>query len=259
MKIHPELDVLVEEVLRESRLPGPKREELRKELESHMWDTALELRDQGMVEAEIVKSAAARFGAPKGIAQSMSYVHGSPLTGLLKFCLVLLLIPFPLAGILGFLRLSTIFGQLFLLPGLVLVVWAVMEWRYGKIKTASVLALTAAGGQWLAFLSWIASRRSVPEEQSTPYLATDLPIYAKAGFPVSALELPHPPLGNDNVPVEMWTGAFANQLFWLVIAAAIAWSIAKRSTFTREKLIACGIIAFLGVMYNLAMFTLWYD
>ncbi len=57
-------------------------------------------------------------------------------------------------------------------------------------------------GQWLLFLSWIASRHWIDANEATRQWGMNLPSVAKAGFPISALELPPSPMGNDNVPID---------------------------------------------------------
>jgi|GEM_PF-3421231 len=170
--------------------------------------------------------------------------------------------PFVLAmGIpIGLMRLFTGFGILYALPSIVLVISAIIAKNYGKAKVALLLVLTASIGQWLLFLSWIASRHSIEANEVTRQWGMNLPSVAKAGFPVSALELPPSPMGNDNVPIDMWSGVFTNQLIWFVIAFMIAALILSRKKNPSKKLIlVCVLLTIFAVIYNLALFTLWYD
>lgn len=161
----------------------------------------------------------------------------------------------------GFIRLFTCFGILFVLPSTGLIIGALIANKYYKAKMALLLVLTAAIGQWLLFLSWITSRHSISSEESTRQWGMNLPSVAKAGFPFSSLELPPSPMGNDNVPVDMWGGVFSNHLIWFLIAFVIATFILSRKkiSFDRKVLSTCVLLALLAIVYNLTLFTLWYD
>ncbi len=162
---------------------------------------------------------------------------------------------------LGFIRLFTGFGILFALPSIALIIGAFIANKYHKAKAALLLVLTAAIGQWLLFFSWIASRHFISAEEATYQWGMNLPSVAKAGFPFSSLELPPSPMGNDNVPVDMWGSVFANYLIWFLIAFAIAAFIISRKKISsgRKVLPTCVFLAILAIIYNLALFTLWYD
>jgi len=169
---------------------------------------------------------------------------------------LILLIGIPI----GLIRLFTNFGILFALPAIVLIISALFAEKYHKIKIALLLVLTAAIGQWLSFFSWIASRQSINAEQATHQWGMNLPSVAKSGFPISALELPPSPMGSDNVPVDMWYGVFTNQLIWFLVAFVIALLIVLTIKKLNKKIIpVCIIITIFAVIYNLALFTFWYD
>ncbi len=72
-----DVDDLIEQVVAESQLPAGKRDELRKELKSHMWETGSELQKQGVAEKEIPAAIQARFGMPKNVGRSFSLIYGS--------------------------------------------------------------------------------------------------------------------------------------------------------------------------------------
>lgn len=161
----------------------------------------------------------------------------------------------------GLIQLFTAFGILFALPSLVLVIGVFIVSKYQKTKVALLLALTATLGQWLSFLSWISSRQSINAGEATRQWGMDVLSVAKAGFPISALELPPSPMGSNNVPVDMWGGVFANQLIWFLVAFAIAMFIVSRKRISSGKkvLLTCALLALLAVVDNLALFMLWYD
>lgn len=162
---------------------------------------------------------------------------------------------------LGFIRLFTGFGMLFALPGIALIIGAFIANKYRKAKAALLLALTAAIGQWMLFLSWIASRHSIDAGDAIRQWGMNLPSVAKAGFPFPSLELPPSPMGNDNVPIDMWGGVFANHLIWFLAAFLIAAFIVSRKKIGSDKkiLLTCALLTILAIVYNLALFTLWYD
>ncbi len=160
----------------------------------------------------------------------------------------------------GIMGLFTSFGILYALPSIVLTISAIIAKNYGKAKAALLLVLTASLGHWLLFLSWIASRHSIEANEATRQWAMNLPSVAKAGFPFSALELPPSPMGNDTVPIDMWSGVFTNQIVWLVIAFIIATIIvSKKKNPSTRPMRVCILLTFFAVMYNLALFALWYD
>ena len=162
------------------------------------------------------------------------------------------------AGLIG---LFTVFGVLYALPSVLLVIGAHIANKYHKTKMGFVLALTAALGQWLSFISWIVSRHAIDASEATRQWALDLPSIAKAGFPISALELPAGAMGSDRVPMDMWSGVFTNHLFWFAIALIVAVFItvfAKKFS-SRNIMPVCIVLTSLALIYNLALFALWYD
>jgi hypothetical protein len=157
-------------------------------------------------------------------------------------------------------RFFTGLGVLYGLPILVLIVGAFILNKYKKIKTALLLVLTAAIGQWLSFFLWFVSRHSITANEATRQWGLNLPSVAKAGFPISALEIPPSPMGSDNIPVDMWGGVFTNNLIWFVVAFVVAAIIVSRLKKPGKKfLIVCTVLAVLALIYNLALFTFWYD
>ncbi len=161
---------------------------------------------------------------------------------------------------LGIIQLFTTFGILFALPSGALIIGAGIASKYHKARVALLLVLTAAIGQWLLFFSWIASRHSITPEESTHQWGVNLPSVARSGFPFSSLELPPSPMGNDHVPGDMWSGVFTNEMIWFLVAFAIAAFILSRKNISSKKaLLTCTLLIILAALYNLALFTLWYD
>ena len=161
---------------------------------------------------------------------------------------------------LGFMGLFTSFGILYALPSIALVISAIITNNYGKMKAASLLVLTAVIGQWSLLLSWIVSRHSIEASEATRQWGTNLPSVAKAGFPFSALELPQSPMGSDSIPMDMWAGVFTNELVWFAVAFIVTAAIvSKKKNMSKKLMLTCIILTAFGVIYNLALFALWYD
>lgn len=161
----------------------------------------------------------------------------------------------------AFALISSPFGILYAVPVIALIVAALIARRRGNIKTALACAAAAVLGQWLSFLSWVLSRHDIPVSESTQRWG-GFPSVAKAGFPISALELPPSPMGNDHVPMEMWSGVLTNHVTWFVVGGIIAMLVAKFAfqKFQHPKWISIGIaLAILPLLYNLSLFMLWYD
>lgn len=74
------------------------------------------------------------------------------------------------------------------------------------IEDAARAACYGLIANWIAL--WVTER---PAAGSPDFAAT-------AGFPFRAMLYPHPPMGGDYVPVEMWVNFVANWAFWACIA-----------------------------------------
>lgn len=66
---------LIDRVIKESGAKGRAREDLRRELESHLWEAAQELRRRGVEESSLATTAVERFGSPEKIGTLLSLMH----------------------------------------------------------------------------------------------------------------------------------------------------------------------------------------
>lgn len=160
----------------------------------------------------------------------------------------------------GILYLITPFGILSALPAFALFVGAGIAKKKNNMKRVAILGLTAVLGQWLLFLSWMASYHLISAQESTRQWGEHVS-YAAAGFPFSGLQVPPSPLGNGMVPMEMWGSVAMNHLFWFAVAFVIAFLIIPRhkKIVGKKFLPVCAVITALALFYNFALFMLWYD
>lgn len=88
----------------------------------------------------------------------------------------------------------------------------------------------------------------------------DLPSEAKAGFPIQALELPPPPMGNDWIPVEMRKAVIINEGIWvmvgLILASIVIKSWPKKTEETEAIAWTMGVV---GILLHLVLFVFWFD
>lgn len=71
-----EYEKLVEQVLKASGALGSAKKNLRRELESHIWEAIRVLQEEGITSDEIPKIIIQRFGPPEIIGQQLSLMHG---------------------------------------------------------------------------------------------------------------------------------------------------------------------------------------
>ena len=159
----------------------------------------------------------------------------------------------------GIWRLFCLFGLLYALPVVALILGAYLYNKRNNLPAAATLAFTAGIGQVLSFLSWILSRHAIDGGDA---IRTWSGVYstAVAGFPFAALELPPPPMGADTIPHEQWAAVFVNQTFWFLIGFIVTgillhfWKPIQKHAWKISATIACAF-----VLYNLALFAVWFD
>jgi hypothetical protein len=71
-----EYEKLVEQVLKASGALGSAKKNLRRELESHIWEAIRIFKEEGVTSDEIPKIIIQRFGSPEIIGQQLSLMHG---------------------------------------------------------------------------------------------------------------------------------------------------------------------------------------
>ncbi len=122
------------------------------------------------------------------------------------------------------------------------------------------LVYTLLFGSTLSLCSWILSRHDISTSQSTHIWALGLPSIAKAGFPLQAIEIPQPPLGNDWIPSSMLHGVLLNELFWISVGLVLALIFIRRFPVNAQawttKSLTIGTIA---VFLHIALMMLWFD
>lgn len=214
---------IIGSILTKSRLRGRAREDLRRELESHLAEEANELSDQGKTITEIDQLLAERWINKEQIGAEIKKVYwqaylrrwGMPIAAFVAVGFLLMLgpllslvwsivtMPFSLAFA-GFS--SIIFVGLSVIDNLVF---------KRDDQTARLTAGTiVSAGSILLWVTLLFSERLI----TSPFSGGITNPTATAGFPWRALVYPAPPMGNDQVPFEMWPGFFANYIFWVVIA-----------------------------------------
>jgi hypothetical protein len=75
---------------------------------------------------------------------------------------------------------------------------------------------------------------------------------ASGGFPFKTFEYPHPPMGSDWPPAEVWPTFFLNLAIWLMLAALIAVLFRKKieSNKMQKRIILGAIyITLFGLVY----------
>lgn len=82
--------------------------------------------------------------------------------------------------------------------------------------------------------------------------------FASAGFPFQVFTYPHPPMGNDMVPLAMWPQFYWHYGFWMSIALLLSLFLLRNKKFTSDKLkflflFSLGILLF-GISYILFKF-----
>jgi uncharacterized MnhB-related membrane protein len=121
-------------------------------------------------------------------------------------------------------------------------------------KRRDLAITTASLGSVFLWISLWLSIKILP--QSSP-VNVSAPIES-AGFPFTAFLYPHPPMGNDVPPLNMWPPFFLNAVIWMSIAWVIL-HITKRFGWNQRKIyptiIILGILcSLIGLGYTLVKF-----
>lgn len=253
-------DSLIDDVLKESRLPKAKQAELRRELESHFWEAA----EAATPQDSVIEDVTTRFGETKTIAQAFSAVHGhgpslADLAAILAFAAALPALFLTVFGVAisrgqmaGFLLLMSA-------PCLLMMVGSSVAKALEKRQVAELMAWTAFLGQTFALSSWILSIRPLASGEALYRWTLGFSSVSKAGFPLTGLELPPPPLGGGIVPAGMWSAAFGNQIVSFIIALLAALCIRKLLKPMNRGISALNFSALAVLAYQSAVFILWFD
>jgi hypothetical protein len=164
----------------------------------------------------------------------------------------------------GVIRLFTPFGILYALPVIGMLVGACLAYRNKREILSKTLLVSSALGSAFSFLSWLVSRRDIRFAQ-TGRMWAGSPSDAMAGFPFHSLELPPSPMGSDTIPLDMWVSVFANHLFWFAFAVLLTVLVIRAKRLNRLVSLGkvartlCGVLSGIFLLYNLALFTLWFD
>lgn len=127
-------------------------------------------------------------------------------------------------------------------------------------KALSLISSALFYSSFASLISWRASETSISAEQSTYTWAYNLPSFAKAGFPIRALEIPPSPMGSDVIPSNMLPGLFQNEIFWAVFGLAVAIILLKFSPehlerWKRRYVLLGGV----AILLHFVLFALWFD
>jgi hypothetical protein len=172
------------------------------------------------------------------------------------FITVYIFMVFPFFLILtGVMRLGTPFALFYVLPVMGLIALAIAFYRSRKEWSATFFG-TAVIGAWLTFFVFFISAFFFPRDPEG---------WGMAGLPLVSLRLPSGMYGSNNIPVDMWLGTFANELFWFAIAMCISVFLIRKKKIDVKKLLqpvmmlATALLAIMGVLMNIGMFAVWFD
>lgn len=259
------LQKFIREIVDSSKLKGKIREEVYRELSTHVFDEEKELQLQGYSEEKIYSIITERFGNQQAIAQELRMTHtlfhwerGFPIAlftilGLNLFMGVMQFLNSPctdgLAECVGGTIVGSLFGWIIMLP---LSVFAIFLDPFAWLFLASTVGVAllgigisylpnlksrfsniyARGKAVLSVISWgiILQWLSI----WTTYRDTGVDfqdynsVMATAGFPLKVFDFPFPPMGSDRVPIEMWKPFYINYVIWMVVGVVIYFLIPKK-------------------------------
>lgn len=166
----------------------------------------------------------------------------------------------------GFLVMSILFGipAAFLTPyGILIGSWLFFLLGYGlflyskkRFLDAAKFFLTAAGGYWFFFIALLFSREQLDRS------ADIYGVFARAGFPFQALDLPVPPMGSGLPPVSSWMGMWGNVTVWIALAGILVFLFARFLPLKNTRkgfFIAVAIAATIPLLFSHTLVALWFD
>lgn len=281
-----QLQQFITRVINATMLRGRMRDQISKELYSHIVEEERELQLQGFSEEKIYSTITERFGNLEKIARELSMVNTTltkkqmigygillwfivsftfNLIGFLPRCFTsatecsLVMIGLP------FISFTTILGAIFfvflpfswlyigLIVSLFLMLRLVLSWSILKKFREGLTSWSAAW--WIvaqaAILQWTSiflSVRSVPHHVNNFHEPIE-----RAGFPFKIFDLPQPPMGNDQPPFEMWGRFYMSYGIWLVVSLILFSLIPTRfKHYPRVSLLVTalgGVISLYGLVW----------
>jgi len=123
--------------------------------------------------------------------------------------------------------------------------------RFGRVVSFAVVSLGSMALWVSLFVSTMPTRQAFPLD---PYS-----IKADAGFPLTAFRYPHPPMGHDVPPYEMWPAFFVNYVFWLALAFIAVRLLRPRIVGSQKALAIIGVAMVLVNLYGLGDTLLKFD
>jgi hypothetical protein len=252
--MHQNLEQFIGQVVAATKLRGKIRDQVFKELSSHILEEERELQLQGYSEEKIYSIIKERFGDPEKIAQEL-YMTNKNLTKAQMIGYGMLLW-FVLSLSFNFIELfprfysSSLLDSIFLVVGLPFISFTTIflgigsllvpfSWLFIGVTVSvflvvrlilhrSIMEKFREGlTSWSATL-WIMAQAMILQWSSILFSIHNLPDtnnintpIATVGFPFKIFDLPHPPLGGDQPPFETWGKFYLSYGIWFAMSVLL--------------------------------------